>query len=163
MDNTAEDFAVNQNGLPNWLTAGNPPALKPSKEGKELAFVQFNIVLPRILELVCSGATLSVAIRELPVKIDQGAFMRWLKRDTTNYQLYREAKEVRAEVWSGKAIQHAEGVDEDGNTTLEDVSRSRLIVDTYKWLMGADSRKVYGDTKSIEVNSTGNSSTIPRA
>jgi hypothetical protein len=106
------------------------------------------MVLPRILERICEGLTLNAAIRELPIDVDPGAFIRWLKRDSKNYDLYKEAKEIRTEVWAGKAIEHA--VAED---SVEDVARSKLIIDTYKWLMGADNRRTYGDTKSIEVTS----------
>lgn len=138
-------------GLPHWLTAGNVPTIPKSEERKRVLFAQFDMVLPRVVESICEGSTLKAALRRLPIPIDHGAFMKWLKTDKQRYQLYLEAKEFRTEVWAGKMVEHAEGVDEEGNVKLEDVSRSRLIVDTYKWLMGADNRKVYGDTKTVEV------------
>ncbi len=135
--------------LPDWLTAGPAPIYSPSPETKSRQFAEYEIVLPRILEVICAGSTLSSALRELPIKIDEGSFFRWLKKKPKYYELYLEAKEIRTECWAGRLIEHAESKD-----VAEEVSRSRLIVDTYKWLMGADNRKTYGDTKSIEISST---------
>jgi hypothetical protein len=39
----------------------------------------------------------------------------------------------------------------DANDSLEDVNRSKLRIDTRKWLMGADNRKQYGEVKTIDV------------
>lgn len=139
MDNTAESY--DPNGLPSWLTAGDLPKPKPSP-----IIEQFEIVLPRVLELICGGATLRNAMRELPIVIDSGAFIRWLKRKPDLYDLYKEAKEVRTEVWTGNMLDHATSSD-----SLEDVNRSRLIVDTYWKLVQAENRKTYGDTKTVEV------------
>lgn len=139
--------------LPDWLTAGDPPAPNPSREANKLACVQFDVFLPRILDRLCEGWTLSKAIKELPVALDHGAFMRWLRKNPEKYELYKEAKEIRTEAWAGKIIEHALAEWDDGRLNIEDTARSRLIVDTYKWLMGADNRKQYGDTKTVEVNS----------
>lgn len=141
--------------LPEWLSGAPvelPPA--PTPEGKALLFAQYEMVMPRILEMISSGWTLKKAFRDLPEPIDHGGFIRWLKKNPTYYSLYKEAKELRTEAWSDEIIRHAEGKDEYGNDTLADVSRSRLIVDTYWKLMGAHNKKEYGDTKTIELNQT---------
>jgi hypothetical protein len=147
------------NGLPDWLSVHpkrEPPSpLTPrgaTESGKALLFAEFEMVFPRILEQVSAGYTLANAIKELPIAVDSGAFMRWLRKKPDLYELYKEAKEIRTEAWAGEIIRHAVGEDKDGNPSMEDTARSRLIVDTYKWLMGADNRKQYGDTKTIEVN-----------
>ena len=132
--------------LPDWLTVPDPAPIKPSSQGKALVLLQFETAFPRVLELLYSGYTLDNAIKEMPYPIDLGAFTRWIKKDTQRNELYKEAKEIRTEAWSGEIIKHAKADD-----TAEDVQRSRLIVDTYKWLMGADNRKTYGDVKSIEL------------
>ena len=132
--------------LPDWL---NPELLeepKPSLERKQLAITQYETVFPRLMNMVSSGYTLNRAIRELPIEVDSGAFLRWMRKDPAKYEIYKEAKEIRTETWAGRMIDHAEG------ESMEDVQRSRLIIDTYKWLMSADNRRTYGDTKSIEVN-----------
>ncbi len=117
-------------------------------------FVQFEMVLPRILEQVCAGSTVDSAIASLRplINLDTGAFLRWLKKRPNFYSMYIEAKEVRAEVWTGRMVQHASGVDNDGLPGVNDVSRDKLAVDTYKWLISVQHRKEYGDIKQIEVN-----------
>lgn len=137
--------------LPDWLKTPEPPKPELPAESKALLFEQYEAILPRVLDLISGGSTLANALREIPLNIDQGVFYRWLKKNPKNYELYREAKEIRTEAWAGKIIEYAEGKDADGNDSMEDVSRSKLKVDTLKWLMGADNRKQYGDTKTIDV------------
>ncbi|MBU6231830.1 hypothetical protein KGP36_04115 [Patescibacteria group bacterium] len=138
--------ARDPNGLPNWLTAGDAPFPKPSKARSA---AEFEMVFPRVLECIAEGFTLSRAVRELPIKVDEGAFYRWIKKDVERERLYKEAKEIRTEVWAGRVIEHA--IAED---STEDVSRSRLIVDSYRWLMECDNRKGYGSVKQIDVTSS---------
>jgi hypothetical protein len=138
--------------LPDWLTGGDPPKIKPTPERRVLDLAQFEMVFPRVLEMIYEGYVLKKALGELPIEINAGAFMRWLKKDPQRYELYKEAKEVRTEVWTGEILKHALGETDSGDASLDDTSRSKLIVDTYKWLMGADNRKVYGDTKTVELN-----------
>ena len=146
--------------MPGWLSACDEPedvrtpVGKLSKERRELLFAQYEMVLPRILDMLSGGYTLKKAFRELPVEIDNGGFIGWLKRDAKRWEMYRNAKELRTEAWADDIIRHAEGEDEDGNPTMDDVARSRLKVDTYWKLMGANNRKDYGDTKTIEMNTS---------
>ena len=146
--------------LPGWLSACpdvdevRTPVGKLSKEKRELLFTQYEMVLPRILDMLSGGYTLKKAFKELPIEIDHGGFIGWLKRDSKRWELYRNAKELRTEAWADDIIRHAEGEDEDGNPTMDDVARSRLKVDTYWKLMGANNRKDYGDTKTIEMNTS---------
>lgn len=137
--------------LPDWLTVPDPPKARPPKESVALMLTRFEMLFPRILDAVYEGSTLDAAMRDLPEGLDlnAGAFFRWLKKDSARYDLYKEAKELRTEIWAGRIIRHA--TSDDGT---EDTSRSKLIIDTYKWLMSADNRKQYGDTKTIEMSST---------
>jgi len=135
--------------LPNWLTVPDPPEPKRSREAKALVLIQFESAFPRILEKLYSGSTLQAAINDDFRELDSGAFLRWIKKDPERHSLYKEAKEIRTEAWAGKIIQHAVASD-----NAEDVQRSKLIVDTYKWLMAADNRKTYGDTKQIDFGGT---------
>ena len=132
--------------LPDWLTAGDPAPIKPSREAKALVFQQFETVFPRVIDLIASGYTLTSAVKEVPYGIDLGAFTRWVKKDPTRNEMYKEAKEIRTEAWAGKVIEHATAED-----SFEDVARSKLIVDAYKWLMAADNRKTYGQSTQIEL------------
>lgn len=139
----------NPPSLPDWLSAPEP-VHTPSKDNREAVaswlHEQFKAILPKVLERICSGATLSSVLADDYREIDPGAFMRWVKKNPQYYELYKEAKEVRTESWVGKIIGHAEGT-----TTLDDVQRSKLIVDTYKWLIECDDRKTYGKTQQISV------------
>lgn len=122
---------------------------------KALIFQQFEAFFPRLMDMVTAGYPLSRAVKSLPVPVDTGAFVRWLYKDSERTAIYEEAKKYRTEVWAGELIKHATAdEDNEGNTYTHDTSRSRLIVDTYKFLMGADNRKQYGDTKTIDVNQT---------
>jgi hypothetical protein len=135
--------------LPDWLSAPDPiPPSNPehTRAVTSLLHEQYKIMLPRVLERICSGATLNKILEDDFRGIDPGGFMRWIKTNPKYYELYKEAKEVRTESWVGKIVQHAEGT-----TSLDDVQRSKLIVDTYKWLIECDDRKSYGKTQQINV------------
>jgi hypothetical protein len=133
-------------GLPEWLSIPDPPAPKLSKEQRALSYSQYEAIFPRVLELLSSGYTLTNALHEIPFEIDMGNFIRWVNRDPQRNEAYKEAKAIRTEAWAGKIIEHATATD-----SMEDVQRSKLIVDTYKWLMGADNRRTYGDVKQVEL------------
>lgn len=136
-------------GLPDWLTAHPLPELVPtSAEHKGLLFAQFEVVFPRVMDMIAGGYRLDLAIAELPIEIDGKGFATWINRSSERREIYKQAKEVRAEIWADQIVKHALG-EEVG--AMNDVARSRLIVDTYWKLMGSDNRKQYGDTKQIEV------------
>lgn len=145
---TSSSVGADVTALPDWLTAGDPPAPTPlsSPQGKALVITQFEVAFPRIMEMVSSGYTFAQAVREYPIDIDQGAFLRWINKDPMRKETYREAKEIRTEAWAGKIIEYAEAAD-----SAEDVQRSKLKVDTLKWLMAADNRRTYGDVKQVEL------------
>lgn len=136
-------------GLPEWLVAGDLAPVQPSSEKRALAITQFEVAFPRTLELIASGYTFTSAVKELPVELDVGAFLRWIKKEHSRNELYKEAKELRSEAWAGKLVEYAEGCD-----SIEDVQRSKLKVDTLKWLMAADNRRQYGDIKQVELGGT---------
>ena len=136
--------------LPDWLSEPNLNELEP-KKSKVLALAEYEMVFPRILNLIYEGQTLSDAVKQLPIEIEYGAFMAWLKKDPKRYQSYKNAKEIRTETWASDILKYAEGKTRDGRDTLEDVQRSRLKVETVKWLMSADDRKTYGEVKQLEV------------
>ena len=162
-------------GTPDWLnppTPSNTPAwLEPSTEDtplvqsggpqssevKSLLHAQYEMVFPRVLEYISEGHTLQRALRMLPadLNIHKGAFTHWMHKRPALYALYKEAKEIRTEAWAGEIIKHATAEEgENGEVYSNDTARSRLIVDTYWKLMGADNRKTYGDTKTIELNTS---------
>jgi hypothetical protein len=143
------------NDLPDWLTGAPVEVeIQPSPESRALLFSQYEMALGRILELIASGYTLKKAFKTLPIVIDSTGFAQWLRKNPKYYEMYKSAKEIRTEAWADEIIRHAEGKDENGDESMADTARSRLIVDTYWKLMGANNRKEYGDTKTIEMNTT---------
>ena len=113
-----------------------------------MMFVQFEAAFPRILERICAGATLTAAVENYPLDLDLGAFTTWMYKDAQRKALYADAKEVRAETWTGVMYKHALG------ETPHELDRSKFVVDTLKWLVSRHARKEYGDTKTLEVNTT---------
>jgi hypothetical protein len=143
---------------PDWLT-GAPSQLLPTQSPispvspvehrrvtKELLDATFSAMFERVLSEMTQGRTLKSIVSEDLRSIEYDAFWRWIKRDPQRYERYKEAKELRTEWWAGRIIEIAEAED-----AAEDVQRSKLKIDTYKWLMGADNRKQYGDIKQVEI------------
>lgn len=130
-----------------------PTALLDPQErrrlSKELLDATFDAMLERVLTEITRGRTLKSIVAEDLRNIDYEAFWRWIKRDPRRMERYKEAKELRTEWWAGRIVEIAEADD-----ALEDVARSKLKIDTYKWLMGADNRKTYGESKQIELSTS---------
>ena len=131
--------------LPNWLDPA-PATPKPSPEGKALVLVQYEQVFMRAIDSIAHGMSLSQVLRDDQRDIDYNDFYRWIKKDPTRKQLFDEAQEMRTEFMAGEIIEIA-----DADDSLEDVNRSKLKIDTRKWLMGAHNRKKYGATTNIEL------------
>ena len=150
--------------LPTWL-APAPPLVNPIETPlapaalldaqerrrltRELLDATFDAMFERVLTEITRGRTLKSIVAEDLRNIDYEAFWRWIKRDSRRMERYKEAKELRTEWWAGRIVEIAEADD-----ALEDVARSKLKIDTYKWLMGADNRKTYGESKQIEVSTS---------
>ena len=130
-----------------------PTALLDPQErrrlSRELLDATFEAMFERVLTEITRGRTLKSVVAEDLRDIDYDAFWRWVKRDSRRHDRYKEAKELRTEWWAGRIIEIAEADD-----ALEDVARSKLKIDTYKWLMGADNRKTYGESKQIELSTS---------
>lgn len=155
--------------LPHWLaptaqhidpTVDHPvdPSLVPTalldpqerrRLSRELLDATFEAMFERVLTEITRGRTLKSIVAEDLRNIDYEAFWRWIKRDPRRMERYKEAKELRTEWWAGRIVEIAEADD-----ALEDVARSKLKIDTYKWLMGADNRKTYGESKQIELSTS---------
>lgn len=111
---------------------------------------QFEAAFPRLMDQIYAGYTLHRAVAEYPIKLDYGSFNRWVMRDAGRRAIYEEAQEYRAEVWADRMIENADdGVGANGQ--VRDIERSKFVNDTYKFLMSRQSKKRYGDNKTIEV------------
>lgn len=153
MDSQAHQLEQPHIELPLWMLAPAPqqqqhqPPLDPTAPA-QLKLRQYEIIFPSVLDRLAEGYTLAKIFEQDHRHLSAGFFLRWVNKDPQRVQMYKEAKELRSEMWSSKLIDIAEATE----NPLEDVARSKLKVDTYKFLMGADNRKAYGDTKTVEVN-----------
>lgn len=145
------DSANSSAPIPDYLANIRSNARTPSH--RELMRQSFEIAFDRIIESMYGGATLEEAVRTYPVELDLGMFNAWVHRDAERKRRYDEAKEFRSEVWAGRMIAIAEGVNVNDPTALpEDIARSRLRVDTLMKLIAADNRKTYAPSSSIDIN-----------
>jgi hypothetical protein len=144
--------------LPDWLSTDTPdpdpdptpdtttiPATQ-SKTQKELLHLQYESFFMRVIELIPQGKTLKSIIEQDMREFEYGSFLRWINKDPHRKALYSDAKELRTETWAGEIIEIADALD-----SVEDVNRSKLRIDSRKWLMGADFRKQYGASTQIEI------------
>ena len=115
---------------------------------------KFEMFFPRMIDRLYSGETLNQILKEYPDSIEKGAFMRWVKKDPLRFGVYVEAKETRTEIWTGEIVQIARGEEE----VPMEMDRAKFLVDTLKWLIKAENRKGYGESKQIEL--TGNISVV---
>lgn len=147
------DPAVEHSVVPPIVPPLVPTALLDPQErrrlSRELLDATFEAMFERVLTEITRGRTLKSIVADDLRDIDYDAFWRWIKRDSRRHDRYKEAKELRTEWWAGRIIEIAEADD-----ALEDVARSKLKIDTYKWLMGADNRKTYGESKQIELSTS---------
>ena len=139
--------------LPDWLSAGDPPPLPPTplsianaKSNRELIYMKFENAFEGVLDKIASGYSLKKALDEDFRQFEAGMFIQWMKKTGDKYSRYVSAKEMRSELWVADLIDIA-----DANDSMEDVQRSRLKIDTRKWIIASDNRKVYGDTKVIDI------------
>lgn len=126
-----------------------PPEVSEQEHRKALralALKQFEIAFPTVLDRLSSGQTLTWIMKEYHADLDAGMFVRWVKRDPERAKLYEEAMMFRTELWADRMVEYAEG----GNDGLEDVQRSKLKVDTLKFLIAADNRKKYGTAVQVD-------------
>ena len=147
------DNPVDPSLVPTVVPPIVPTALLDPQERRrltrELLDATFDAMFERVLTEITRGRTLKSIVAEDLRNIDYEAFWRWIKRDPRRMERYKEAKELRTEWWAGRIVEIAEADD-----ALEDVARSKLKIDTYKWLMGADNRKTYGESKQIELSTS---------
>ena len=145
--------------LPAWLQPAPSPKLVPaastpstpstptlSESRRIVRETQYQNMFPIVLDEIAAGRTLTNIVKDDIRDIEHGMFLRWIKSDPERHAKYKEAKELRTEHWAGEILTIS-----DAEDSVEDVNRSKLRIDTRKWLMGADNRKQYGDVKTIDV------------
>lgn len=149
--------------LPDWLHAPSPPPPAPAhvtthththvptssdydpNAVKELTLMQFELMFDRVLDEVASGRSISSVLRDDHRKLNLSRFLRWVKSSPERQAKYEQAQEIAAEIKMDECVEIA-----DGEDNLEEVSRSKLRIDTRMIQVKAHYRRRYGDTKTIE-------------
>ena len=137
--------------LPNWLSVPDPKPPRLPKQSRELLHLEYEQMFERFIEQIYRGRSLQSLLEEDFRVIAYEDFLRWIKRDPQRHERFKEAQESRTEFIAGEILDIADGVDQSGSDSMEDVNRSKLRIDTRKWLMSSWNRKRYGESKQIEL------------
>jgi hypothetical protein len=123
---------------------------------------------PDITVLICERLGLGESLREIcrdEAMPDKSTVMRWLSRHQEFRDQYACAREAQADYYAEEIIEIADDGSNDwmerkrGEETVEVenhevIGRSRLRVDTRKWLMARMAPKKYGDKLDIDQKTT---------
>lgn len=109
---------------------------------------------PENAELICLRIIEGHNLREIATELDcdAGAITHWVATDEAFYEQYIRAKEAQAVAMEAELLEISDDGSNDwmerrGETVLdqEHVQRSRLRIDTRKWLMAKMLPKRYGE------------------
>lgn len=115
---------------------------------------------PEITGTICdrlsAGETLRAICRDEDMP-SQSMVFRWLREHEEFREQYAHAREAQADTWADELVEiaddgsndwvarnHGEG-DEGWRVNSEHIQRSRVRIDTRKWLMAKSVPKKYGD------------------
>jgi len=115
-----------------------------------------SIFTPELAAAICERLANGESLRRIceddamPAK---SSVFKWLSQDKVFADQYARAREAQADSWADDIIQISDDgendtyKDEDGHerTNQDVIARSRLRVDTRKWLMARMAPKKYGD------------------
>lgn len=141
--------SVGVQDLPSWLSCPDPKPPKLLEESRALLHTQYEQMFERVIEHIYRGRSLQSLLQEDYRVMSYEDFLRWIKRDAQRYERFKEAQESRTEFIAGEILDIA-----DAEDSIEDVQRSKLKIDTRKWIMGAWNKKRYGEVKQLEVGGT---------
>ncbi len=126
--------------LPDWLKVEDD-RYPVSPDRREIQRILFESIFERVLEGVEAGITPTETIKSDPRDINRGKFFNWVNSNPERKERLRAAKEIGTLVMEDMLMERING------ESLEDVQRSKLAVDTLKWLMQVNNRKRYGAEK----------------
>lgn len=129
--------------VPDWMLT---PTRQTPKEVKELELQVYESLFEHTLDRVAEGMNLKTILNQDSRGIQMGRFVRWIMKDEQRRTRYYAAQQTGAELIFEEMLDIA-----DGGDSLEDVQRSKLRIDTRKWVLGIHDRKRFGE-KSAEVN-----------
>ena len=92
---------------------------------------------------MAGGQPLSQLVREDPRNLSYASVLNWIHKDEKRQKMYYEAQALGAEAVADELLYIADGTGD----SMEDVQRSKLRVDTRKWLLEVWNRKRFGKDK----------------
>lgn len=135
-----------------------PPKKTPKKNGRPSKYT--NKLADKICKMIAQGQS----VRSICAKkdmISMQTFFRWLRENDKFREQYAHACEERSYMHAEDIIEIADNATNDYMEKLEgdgyifnseNVQRSRLRIDTRKWLMSKLNPKVYGDKLDMTTN-----------
>lgn len=137
--------------IPAWMVAPTPSVtpqqLPPARvTNREIMFMQFEIMFDHVLEQMAEGHPIKHTLDKDARGYESSTFIDWIKKDPQRTVRYENAQLLYAEKLGSEIIEIA-----DAEDSIEDVNRSKLRIDSRKWLMGVYNKRRYGDTKTIEL------------
>jgi hypothetical protein len=128
------------------------PEYPRTRQDRELVEMTYNNFFETALEIIASGRTLSSIIADDHRAIQYARFLKWVRKDPRRVARYTEAKEICAEIMVGEIVAISDGA---GDSMLESpLDRDNTRIKTRQWLAGKYNKKLYGDSKTVEMNVT---------
>lgn len=135
-----------------------PPKKTPKKNGRPSKYT--NKLADKICQMIAQGQSVRSICAEKDM-ISMQTFFRWLRENDKFREQYARACEERSYMHAEDIIEIADNATNDYMEKLEgdgyifnseNVQRSRLRIDTRKWLMSKLNPKVYGDKLDMTTN-----------
>jgi hypothetical protein len=135
-----------------------PPKKTPKKNGRPSKYTD------KLADKICKMIAEGQSVRSICAKrdmISMQTFFRWLRENKKFREQYVRACEERSYMHAEDIIEIADNATNDYMEKLEgdgyifnseNVQRSRLRIDTRKWLMSKLNPKVYGDKLDMTTN-----------
>lgn len=136
---------------PQFIETGVPHWLQPPKRDTSPVYTEYT--WETALHRLSGGETLTSICRDAHMP-DYGPFLRWIHSDENRKARYREAQALATEAMADRSIARAEGFDSEGNELLEDVQRTKLVLDQMRFIMRAWNPDRYAEKKQTDVNVT---------
>ena len=127
---------------------------------------------PETATAICERLSQGESLRKIcedEAMPSKSTVMLWLNAHPEFSDQYAHAREAQADHWAEEIVQISDDgandtyKDDDGNvrTDQDVIARSRLRVDTRKWLMARMAPKKYGDKITQEVTGANGSPLVP--
>jgi hypothetical protein len=129
--------------IPDFLIAELPKGR--SVAVKQLELQVYESLFETTLDKVTEGMNIKTILDLDGRGIEKGRFIRWIMKDEQRRTRYYAAQQAGAEIIFEEMIDIA-----DAENSFEDVQRSKLRIDTRKWVLGIHDKKRFGD-KSNEL------------